>query len=60
MGETKLPKPVTAEQLYLAAILDELRAQRGATAPQRPQETEVVELVEPKRKRGRPKKKKTV
>ena len=67
MGETPdgLPYPGTIDQVYLAAILDQLRALTDILSPQRPQETEdnVVALVEPKPpgpspkpKRGRPKK----
>ena len=49
-----LPAPVTVEQLYLAAIMNELRAIRrktGRAGPQRPTPTEdeaiEVELREP-------------
>ena len=55
-----LPAPVTVEQLYLAAILAELKAMRRKTArsgPQRPvlsdEEAIEVELREPRRKARR-------
>ena len=59
MGE-QLPRPVTIEQAYLAAILAELRALRGDS--ERPDPASgVVELREPAealapRRRGRPRK----
>ena len=55
-----LPAPVTVEQLYLSAILAELRAMRRKTArngPPRPaltdEEAIEVELREPRRKARR-------
>lgn len=46
----KLPEPVTYEQMFLAAILAELRAIRrktGRVAPARPVEGDEIELREP-------------
>ena len=52
----QLPRAVTAEQLYMAAILEELRALRSALVPAIEPATDVA-LREPvKRQRGRPKK----
>ena len=42
-----LPRPTTAAELYLAAILDELRLLRQATEQAQPVVTELVELREP-------------
>uniref|UniRef100_A0A6M3M1J8 Uncharacterized protein n=1 Tax=viral metagenome TaxID=1070528 RepID=A0A6M3M1J8_9ZZZZ len=55
----ELPSAVTAEQLYMAAILEELTAIRKALAPAMESATTAeVALREPvKRQRGRPKKK---
>ena len=54
----QLPRAVTAEQLYMAAILEELTAIRKALAPANESATAEVALREPvKRQRGRPKKK---
>ena len=55
----ELPSAVTAEQLYMAAILEELEAIRKALAPaMKSATTAEVALREPvKRRRGRPKKK---
>lgn len=60
---SNLPEPVTYEQMFLAAILAELRAIRrktGRVVPQRPGDGDEqdgfcdVELIEPHRKkRGR-------
>ena len=56
----QLPRPVTVEQEYLAAILAELRALR--VTPERPDPApDVVELREPAeapapKRRGRPRK----
>ena len=53
----QLPRAVTAEQLYMAAILEELRVLRSALVPAIEPATDVA-LREPvKRRRGRPKKK---
>jgi len=53
----ELPSAVTAEQLYMAAILEELRVLRSALVPAIEPATDVA-LREPvKRQRGRPKKK---
>ena len=53
----QLPQAVTAEQLYMAAILEELRVLRSTLVPAIEPATDVA-LREPvKRRRGRPKKK---
>ena len=53
----QLPRPVTTEQAYLAAILAELQALNARLAVPAPVEGEVIELKEPAKKpRGRPKK----
>lgn len=43
------PNPVTGAEMYLAAILDELRAMRAENAPPR-----AVELKEPVKVQARP------
>lgn len=48
-----LPQPGTATEMYLAAILDELRAQRAGARPEQAEGT--VELREPQRRPEAPK-----
>ena len=57
MGE-QLPRPVTIEQAYLAAILAELKALRGDSErlPLAPGMVELREPAEPPKRRGRPRK----
>lgn len=54
----QLPSAVTTEQLYMAAILEELRALRSALAPATESVTTTdVPLREPEKRRpGRPRK----
>jgi len=54
MTKTGLPRPVTTEQEYLAAILVELRAIRLTLSPDSPTKASgEVELKEPRRKRAK-------
>lgn len=45
----ELPQPGTSTEMYLAAILDELRAQRAAGARPEPARSYLIDLKEPER-----------
>lgn len=48
---TKLPNPATTTELYLAAILEELRRVRELLTPPQPLQGDRIELVEKKPRR---------